>query len=414
MKLQNILLIFLVIALPVIIILSVYIEYQVDTSLQKSEYSDKLLSATYDTVVTFQLNTTNNKYSSVSDSLIRDIEASINTFSASLAKNLGMGGANKSYSMSYIPALLFTLYDGYYIYIPEAKDNGTFQHTLKPYVYYTKEYTDLNNKKMVINFSLDNYVAVYYNDKNNSYRSRAGYLEVIDKNNGVWVEGDTVTYKGVEIQKNETLYKKTYTFELDTEGYIVTEPNNTFNNNVDVTENSTSAYDYYKEAFEFTNWYNEQIIKPMFSITSNEYKALYIDKNNVPLPGVQSSFNDEKNNVIEDSITKNLIQAMEIFSTYADVEFKMPKLTGEDWYTILNNVCVISFMQGIPCGTTVYNDYVIVPSTQNKQYINEKGIYYIGYNAIKNPEGVIIGYESNGTTHRIGCPHLDGDIFVRL
>lgn len=399
MKLQNLLLIFLAISLPVIIILSVYIGYQVDTANLKAEYSDKLLSATYDTVVTFQLNTTNNKYSAVSDTLIRDIEASINKFSMTLSTNLGMTGAHSSYAMSYIPALLFTLYDGYYIYIPEGKVNEAgeeyFEHSLKPYVYYTKEYVDLNNKRIVINFSLDNYVAVYYNDSDNEYISRAGYLEIIGKDNGVWVEGDKVTYKGIEISKEETLYRKKYSFNLDTDGYVVTDPDNTFNNNIDDTQQSQSAYEYYKNAYEFTLWYNELIRNSFGSGKKPEYyEVLYIDENNNPLPGTTSRFNDEKNNVIEDSITKNLIQAMEIFSAHADIEFQMPKLNGEDWYTILNNVCVISFMQGLPCGTTVYNDYVIMPSTENRQYINEKGIYYIGYDKKQEPDGSV-SYESN-------------------
>ena len=80
MRLQNLLIIFIVIALPVILILTMYIGYQVDTVNLKSMYDSKLLGATYDAMSAFELNTTNNKYSTVSDSLIRDIQASINTF----------------------------------------------------------------------------------------------------------------------------------------------------------------------------------------------------------------------------------------------------------------------------------------------------------------------------------------------
>ena len=159
MKLHNLLIIFLVIALPVIIILSVYINYQIDTANLKADYTSRLLKATHDTVATFQLNTTNNKYSTVSDSLIRDIDAALNTFSMSLATNFRLSGTSKNYAMAYVPAVLFTLYDGYYIYTPTALDNGTFEHSLKPYVYYTEEYR-LWDKKVVINFSLDIYVSV--------------------------------------------------------------------------------------------------------------------------------------------------------------------------------------------------------------------------------------------------------------
>ncbi len=90
MKLQNLLVIFVIIALPVIILLSVYVNYQIDTARLKASYSGKLIDATYDTVAAFQLNTNNNKYSTVSDSLMEDIEATSNIFVRSLASNLGI------------------------------------------------------------------------------------------------------------------------------------------------------------------------------------------------------------------------------------------------------------------------------------------------------------------------------------
>ena len=88
MRLQNLLIIFVVIALPVIIILSVYINFQVDTVNLKALYDKKFLDATYDMLETFQLNTTNDKYSTVSDSLIRDIEASINIFTSDFSNSI--------------------------------------------------------------------------------------------------------------------------------------------------------------------------------------------------------------------------------------------------------------------------------------------------------------------------------------
>ena len=178
MKLQNLLVIFVIIALPVIILLSVYVNYQIDTARLKASYSSKLIDATYDTVAAFQLNINNNQYSTVSDSLMEDIKASTNIFVKTLASNLGIAGAKQSQVMTYIPAILYTLYDGYYIYAPVEKEDKTdevFEHELKPYVYYTRTYTN-GNKLLTVNFSLDNYVAVYYYN-GNSYHSKAGYLE---------------------------------------------------------------------------------------------------------------------------------------------------------------------------------------------------------------------------------------------
>lgn len=394
MKLQNLLIIFIIIALPVIIILSVYIEYQVDTATLRASYESKLLGATYDTMMAFQLNTTNNRYSTVSDSLIRDLEATINVFSTSLATSLGLTGTSEGNIMSYVPALVFTLYDGYYIYTPANYADGTIDYQLKPYVYYTNEYSYSDDRKLVLNFTLDNYVVVYYDNKaDGEYTSKAGYLEVIDKNEGVWVEGEDVYYKGVKIDRNEEIRLNTYTYNTLSDGTI------TDFNVTEQTSTSISAYDYYREAYDFTIWYNSVIEEALRGLP--EYDLLYIDRDNNPLPYEQTDFNSEKTRVIEDTITSNLLQAMEMYSQKTTVDFYMPELTGEDWDKILHNVCIISFLQGFPVGTTTFNDYVIVPSTENEQYVRDNSLYYIGY-----------GDGSDGCYHRLGCTHLQGDTIV--
>lgn len=118
MKVQSLAVIFAIIILPVIIILSYYIHREVDTIALQTAYDTKLIDATHDAMSSFELNTANEDLSSVADALRSIIEASNNTFFNSLATNLGMSNANKSYVQSYIPAILYTLYDGYYIYSP--------------------------------------------------------------------------------------------------------------------------------------------------------------------------------------------------------------------------------------------------------------------------------------------------------
>lgn len=312
MRLQNLIIIFVVIALPVIIILSVYVNYQVDTANLRASYDNKFLSATYDMLTAFQLNTTNDKYSTTSDSLVRDIEASINTFSAAFAGSLGLTGMSKSDVMTYVPALLFTMYDGYYIYAPTAKvanesDKITYDHTLKPYVYYTDEYKN-GNKKIIINYSLDNYVAVYYYDEdNNEYQSKAGYLEAITKNlnsNGIYIDGtwddvnktftsiNSIYYNRVEIDRDEILIKNVYSHKNPdgtTTNYYSIKADGTIENFNPIEKESieASAYDYYKEAYEFTYWYNNEIINKFDNDTKNK---LTISIDNLALPNVRFKF----------------------------------------------------------------------------------------------------------------------------
>lgn len=351
MKLQNLVIIFLAIALPVIIILSFYVNLQVDTASLKASYDICLTNAAHESMTAFQINTVNDKFLTVSDAKIRDIEAALKVFSSSLATSFGSTGASRSSVMAYVPALVFTLYDGYYIYTPtKSLENGIFTHELKAYSYYSKQYTNaLKTKVLTINYSLDNYIAVYY-DNGTSYESRAGYLEVVP---------------------------------ADKNGFLA---------NLDDT-----AKKYYEEAWNFTEWFNKDVID---DINTDETSVLKITRNNnnSALPDASpSTFNDEKYKVIMDSVTNNLIQSMYIYGRNTNNNFQMPKLTGDDWATILHNPCFIAFMQGVPVGTTIYNDYAIIPSSENKEIVSENLIYYI--NVDDNGNAV-------GAYHRAWCPEL--------
>lgn len=131
------------------LILSAYIGFQIDTASRIQIYDAKLLDATHDAVVAFQLNTAQNDKSIIVDSLRRDVTASINALFTSLAANLGAPAESMSYIMAYVPAVMFTLYDGYYIYSPievEYKQaDGTvttkYEHALKPYIPYAVKYS---------------------------------------------------------------------------------------------------------------------------------------------------------------------------------------------------------------------------------------------------------------------------------
>ena len=197
MKIQNMAIILVAIILPITLLLSAYTKTQIDTINIQTMYSTKLKDATYDAISAIQLNTNKNEYSTVSDSMRRDIEAAVQTFMNNLATNLEIPGATDNYLKPYIPAMVFTLYDGYYIYSPSYnytelnettedndcftiessegtlttdevierysnRENAQYNHILKPYIYYTVRYAPENtNTDVVVNYSLDNYVVVY-------------------------------------------------------------------------------------------------------------------------------------------------------------------------------------------------------------------------------------------------------------
>ena len=120
MKIQNLSIIFLVIMIPILLVVSYYIQLQIDALTLQKSYDSKLIAATKDAIEAFEINTVewNSKYSGTSGSRRRDIEASINTFITTLSDGLGVSGINREYIENYIPAILYTLNDGYYIYTP--------------------------------------------------------------------------------------------------------------------------------------------------------------------------------------------------------------------------------------------------------------------------------------------------------
>lgn len=55
----------------------------------------------------------------------------------------------------------------------------------------------------------------------------------------------------------------------------------------------------------------------------------------------------------------------------------MPKLKEDEWEKIMNNVSIISFLQGLNIGGKVYNGYSIITNNKNKEVVNEDAIYMI-------------------------------------
>lgn len=174
MKLQGLAVIAIIIILPMSIILSSYSQSQIKTLQLQTQYDSKLQNATYDAIKAFQLNMSNSSTSDFANSKMRDIKASVNTFYNSLASHFNMVGYGKDVLQNYVPAIVYTLYDGYYIY--SAYDNtldgnDTFYENaayknnekiygLKPYIYYSCRYKPNEDSDFVITYSLDSYITI--------------------------------------------------------------------------------------------------------------------------------------------------------------------------------------------------------------------------------------------------------------
>lgn len=442
MKIQHLTVIFILIIMPIVIVFSEYLSSQVSALQMENRYNMRLLNSTYDTVKTYQLNTINNATSDRPYSKVADIEAAANTFLNSIATSFKYDGYNSEVMQQYIPAIVFTLYDGYYIYSPltntltnrstKGEDESQIdvseeyrakiQHGLKPYIYYTNRYK-FGTDDFIITYTLDNYITIEGKIKG-KYVYDFGYLMT-----GITRSGTAGNYKyqydGIEFKEDDTEALKEYVGkpEPGNEYYYVKidgtkfyydasgETQNIFYINEGGTRtkqvsnvgtskkefelyynaifHNKSAFLYYQEAYNFTdrvlNTYGLKNLKVNDSV--DEYfrssDMLIFDKS-IPIQNSTSNFNSHRAEVIKRVVEQNLEVAISQFANYSSVkDFIMPKISDKDWNLIANNVCVAAFLQGMPIGGKIFNSYAVTPNNINKEYVDENDIYIL----VKDSDG---------------------------
>ena len=425
MKIQNLAVMFIVIILPISMVLTAYVQNQVQTLNLQIDYDDKLTNATYDALKAFQLNTANSSTSDLANSKLRDIEASVNTFFNSVASHFNMAGYNQEVLKDYVPALVYTMYDGYYIYSPYTntlsndetgseyyadstyKDGETVSG-LKPYIYYSCRYKTSSGIDVIITYTLDNYITI--RGKVPGYGTgtvnESGYLINACSGNGT----DTAKYReidiGTETLKEEVMVDgdtqpKEYTYtQVNGVKYYKDETTNTWFSvlngerieQAEYEETNNSAVKYYSDAAEFKTFMQDTGLINLKSsdavdeegnrFTDNkfgDYNIFTYDDNGVAIEEPNSNFNQHRLAVIRYSIEKNLSIAIANYNNYsgASANFQMPTLQEDEWEKIINNVSIISFMQGLSIGGKVYNGYSIVTNTKNKEVVSEDSIYIV-------------------------------------
>ena len=345
MKLQNLTVIFIIIIIPVILLVSLYITNGIKTIKYQALYDTGLLTASHDAINAFELNTTNDIYSDNAETKRDILKSSVKMFEKSLCNTCRISSYNTSEIEQYIPAIVFGMYDGFYMYAQSYNsDTKKYEHNLKNYVYYSEKLTD----GTVIRYSLDNYIIVS-GKFNGKYEIRAGYL--IDLNGST---SDGTKYKGISI---------------------------------DTTDKD--AINYYKEAYYFTSnllnqsdWNVPDYLKPSESNDPENENSVFVQHK-------RTIMKNKIENVLNSSIT-----------AYSERTFgknyKMPKLSEEDWQKIYSNISMISFFQGKNIGLTKYNGYCVLNSTNSNEYVNSNLMYFID--------------EGTKTYHDIRCTKKEGEL----
>ncbi len=426
MKIQYLAVIFIIIILPISLILSAYTQNHIETLNLQELYDSKLDTATYDAVKAFQLNTINNSTSDIQNSKIRDIEAAVNTFFNSISSNFNMVGYNKEILNKYVPALVFTMYDGIYIYTSYTNTlsevnvgtNSTYKDGenlagLKPYIFYSCRYKT-GATDVVITYSLDNYIQID-GKVNGKIIHRDGYLYNL---NDIGIKGNDVTYRNILIEQEDALKEilpdgNEYTYlKLNGVKYYKDsdkwfsilngqkKPQGKFLSKYETTNDL--AIKFFTEAREFSDWfYNKSGLsdlkasdavdekgEPLKSITNERGSVIYefdsdqkIFNINEHIEDPTSQFNNHRLAVIRYTIEKNLSTAIANYNNFtqgASTNFQMPNLTEEEWAQIMNNMSMISFLEGLSIGGKVYNGYSIINNNKNQEVVSENSIYIVG------------------------------------
>lgn len=272
MKLQHIIIIFVIIIVPISLVLSAYINAHIKTIENQTKYDNILINATYDGVKAFQLNTANNMYSTISNSKIRDIEASVNVFFSSLATNLGASGYSQEELRPYIPAIVFTLYDGYYVYsnyfdtqYDEDGDGvaeGGYKYGLKPFTYYSCRYINGASTDFVVNYTLDNTITIIGTIQG-KYVVKTGHLLSDEDRNAITNENDILEENLIILNDGVNVNPTTEKFQ-----YTV------YNSQKIYKDNNNAVF--FKNGDGTINKDTGEIGKQRYFYYSSEYKKDYI------------------------------------------------------------------------------------------------------------------------------------------
>ena len=152
-----------------------------------------------------------------------------------------------------------------------------------------------------------------------------------------------------------------------------------------------SAINYYLETCSFNHW---------------------LEQNDIDVDEILEG----KNETIIQNINNNLNLSISNYNANSKMDYKILQLSDEDWEQALSNISMITFFQGIKAGLKTYNNYAIVTSTENNEYVSEDSLYYIGgnndnyyhryncneglaniYQAYRNTDFKVQNYEKNDT-----------------
>ena len=381
MKIQHWAIIFIIIILPLSITVRNTINKKNLNLRDETKYNNIIDNATYDAVsqileISEELGYGKN-IPITENVAMAAIDRFFNTLSVNF--NLPINEKNaEAYFGQYVPAIIIVGYDGLYVYSCENTNNG-YEFKLKPKIPYAYTYEYGVNEQVIINFTLDNYVTLFFPkykfmvgipDAENELDGThllSGYVgepldidnngisdlnDFFDENLGLFIEctsGDENQYKENDDPFGLNLYENYTTEKID---YIK-------NQIPTFTENLSYVLKQWNEA--------------EFNSNAKGLEFLYLESK---VPNQDYVYNDNKDILVEASefhklrreTIINLITAVmkEEFNEHNDYtkalgvtyNFNLPDIGRDQWNNTIDDISVLAFFQGMPIGTDMYyNNY---------------------------------------------------------
>ena len=285
----------------------------------------------------------------------------VKSFFQTLATNYNMPyiyGKTESYFSVYVPAIVIVGYDGFFIYSVDETSTGGFAYQMSPKIPYS--YVD-SETGAIVNFTLKNDIKIYINNKFYEGELRDDYIESGDEKYQQYVDA--------------------FGSEVDA-----------FENISDLTNDMSIII----AALHREELRTYQHLVPNFLIAEygrdNPLTQDYVRGSDRDA----SDFHQKRREVILNMIRETLQQEINSHQTYAKLmgskyNFSIPDIADDDWTNSINDISVMSFIQGMPIGTnSYYNNYALGGS----RIVQTDYIY---------------GTSDAGTKlyHKIDCPHLE-------
>ena len=260
---------------------------------------------------------------------------SVKSFFQTLAINFNMpyrGEETESYFSIYVPAIVIVSYDGFFIYsVDESASGYAYKMSPKiPYTYYDED------SGCIVHFTLGDYVKLYTN--NNVY------------------EGElTCDYQEAAEREYNVYYTSFYTDELGKSGTEAL--------TLEYLPGLTSDMSVIVEALCRVDGGLVPDFLKLKSSGDPDYYPLRQDYGSGDEDA--SEFHEIRRKTIINLIQDTLREEMNEHNTYAtfyDVKynFALPEITEDEWRNSINDISIMSFIQGMPVGVDgFYNNYAL-------------------------------------------------------